>query len=231
VDDELTARGLSHTFSLARYSLHKEVLGLINQHAEGACLDSGSGRCPFRAWLERRCSAVTTTDVEDRVGQADLIADIQSMPGIEDSSFDTVLCTQVLEHVPRPWEALREMARVLRPGGKLILSVPHLSPIHEAPSDYYRYTRYGLEELCRQAGLELLQVGSAGGLLAFLAHGFSYVLLTLLWPIPGLRWIGWLFNYLLLVRLLEPLDRILGLRGLYPCNYVVLAQEPKGAGG
>ena len=205
-EDALTARGLAHTFSLARYQLHRATRRLIGERAQGNCLDIGSGRSPFRDLLAECCTGVTTLDVEERgEGGVDILGDVQDMKQIADSSFDTVLCTQVLEHVPNPWVALAEMHRVLRPGGSLILSVPHLSAIHEAPHDYYRYTRYGLEASCRQAGLSVVETVTVGGGLAFAAHGASYVLTSTVGALPLLRWAVWLFNYVVLVQLLRPL--------------------------
>ncbi len=226
LEERLSARGLSHTVSLARYTLHREVGRRIERLAAGEALDVGAGRSPFAGRLERQCARVTTLDVEDRSGRVDLIADVQRMPELEGQSFDTVLCTQVLEHVPRPWRALGEMRRVLRPGGRLILTVPHLSPLHEAPHDYFRYTRHGLANLCREVGLEVEEIEAVGGLLSFLAHGASYLLLSGPGALPGLRWPAWGLNYLLLIRLLSPLDRWLGLPGVYPCNYLLVARRP-----
>jgi ubiquinone/menaquinone biosynthesis C-methylase UbiE len=117
-------------------------------------LEVGSGGAPFREELDGAAKHVTTLDIVDRYGTRDIIADVQSMPGVPDSNFDTVLCTQVLEHLEDPCGALREMRRVLRDDGILILSVPHLSMIHEAPEDYFRFTDYGLRSLCEKANFE-----------------------------------------------------------------------------
>ncbi len=64
-------------------------------------------------------------------------------------SFDCVLCTEVLEHLHTPQKAIDEMKRVLRPGGTLILTTRFVFPIHDAPHDYFRYTKYGLQHLFR----------------------------------------------------------------------------------
>lgn len=74
-----------------------------------------------------------------------------------------VLATQVLEHVPEPKQMLQEISRVLRPGGHLILTAPHIWGIHEAPHDYFRFTHYGLEYLARQAGLHKVYIKAMGG--------------------------------------------------------------------
>jgi SAM-dependent methyltransferase len=147
------------------------------------------------------------------------------MPEIETASIQTAICTQVLEHLPRPSQALKELSRVLRNGGCLILSVPHLSAIHEAPNDFYRYTRFGLDYLLGQAGLEVERVIESGGLISFLAHGASVGVLGTLGKVGWSRRLVWFFNYALLVRAMAPLDRLLGLKSVYPCNYVVLARK------
>lgn len=223
LEAELTARGLAHTLSLARYRLHRAIDAAIAGNARGDCLDAGSGRSPYKTMLLQNAERVISVDVEDRSGNTDVIADIQEMPQLEDASFDTILCSQVLEHVPRPADALREFARVLRPDGILILTVPHLSVIHEAPHDYYRYTQYGLASLCEQTDLRVTRINATGGLWCFLLHGWSACLLSSLGSVPLLRWPMWLLNYLLFVRLGELADRMVGLISLYPCDYLMLA--------
>lgn len=225
LDDVLTRRGLAHTFSLARYRLHRVLVNCIEKYASGAALDAGSGRSPYKSLLQQRCDRLTSVDVEDRAGQIDLVADIQDMPQIEDLSFDTVFCSQVLEHVPRPWNAMEEMARVLRPGGRLILSVPHLSLIHEAPHDYFRYTCYGLQSLCEDAGLVVERVERNGGLCCFLSHAASLALMCTVGGLPLMHWPAWFLNYVLLVRAVSGVDRLFGLASVYPCDYIVVARK------
>jgi SAM-dependent methyltransferase len=225
LDAWLAGRGLAHTVSLPAWQLHRRTLPLVRAHGRGRCLEAGAGRSPWRAPLAAQGARVTSLDVEDRSGSLDLVADLQAMPEIADASFDTVLCTQVLEHVPRPGAALAEIARVLAPGGHLILSVPHLSLLHEVPHDYFRFTRFGLESLLEAAGLRVLELSECGGLVSFLAHAASLALWTTLGSLPGLRGPVWLLNYALLVRAAALADRALGLPRLYPCNYVVLARR------
>lgn len=231
LDRRLTERGLAHTCSLPLFQLHRNLWGWIDAHAKGVCLDAGSGRSPLKRRLQDRGLRTISIDVEDRAGQVDRIADIQEMPVIGDGSIGTVICTQVLEHLPRPWAAAREISRVLEPGGALILSVPHLSLIHEAPNDFFRFTRYGLESLLAEAGLRVNEIRESGGLLSFLAHGASALLLCTFGAVPGLRRLTWAANYLVLVRMLDPVDRLIGFRSRYPCNYVVLAFKEGTPGG
>src|SRR4030095_5709220 len=76
--------------------------------------------------------------------------------GLADAVFDVVLCTEVLEHLPEPQRALDEMFRVLKPSGTLLLTTRFLFPIHDAPHDYFRFTKYGLRYLLRR--FEILEV-------------------------------------------------------------------------
>jgi SAM-dependent methyltransferase len=82
----------------------------------------------------------------DENRKPDVIGDIRNLP-FADGEFGTVLCTEVLEHVPEPEKAVRELYRVTKKGGKLILTTRFVYPIHDAPHDYYRYTKYNLARL------------------------------------------------------------------------------------
>ena len=225
VEQRLSAAGSLHRLSLARSRLEARLAASIAAFVGGHCLDCGAGRSPYAPLLAATATRVTVVDIEDRSGHVDLIADIQDMPQLADASFESVLCTQVLEHVPEPARAVGELARVLIPGGHLILSVPHLSAIHEAPNDYFRYTRFGLESLCRAAGLEVVEVSATAGLVAFVAHGVSVGLMTSLGTVPGLFHLVRVFNELILIRLAGAVDGLLGFPGRYPCDYVLVARK------
>ena len=95
-------------------------------------------------------------------------------------SCDTVLCTEVLEHLPRPDTCLAEMARVLKPGGRLLLTVPFMQPLHELPSDYYRFTPSSLEHLVRASALEPEKIEPRGNFASALGAMLSQFLLRAL---------------------------------------------------
>jgi SAM-dependent methyltransferase len=227
LENRLSSRGLDHTLSALRYGLHECTSQIIGDHARGEALDVGSGRSPYLAQLRTRCTGVVSLDAEERSLEVDLVGDVQDMQDVGPNSFDTILCTQVLEHVPQPPRAFGEFRRVLKPGGKLLLTVPHLSAVHESPHDYYRFTRYALVSLCEEAGLDVLEVREVGGLLSFVAHGFSYVAMSTVGLIPGLGWLTWTVNYAVGCRLVAWMDRILGMRATYPCNILLVARVPR----
>jgi SAM-dependent methyltransferase len=146
--------------------------------ARGRLLDVGCGDKPyehiFRPYVDaylgvEHQATYSATDAGARRTKADVLYDGKQLP-FEDRSFDTVLSIQVLEHTPRPWELLAEMARVLRGGGLLIMTVPFSFRLHEEPHDYFRFTPHIMRELCQSAGLEIEQIVPRGSLWSVLSH-------------------------------------------------------------
>jgi SAM-dependent methyltransferase len=86
-----------------------------------------------------------------------------------DGVFDGVLCTEVLEQSPRPWQIVRELARVLRPGGRLYVTAPFDWHFFDEPYDYFRFTTHGMRSLCEDAGLRVDVVEPVGGLFTALS--------------------------------------------------------------
>lgn len=132
--------------------------------AGGAVLDLGCGRKPYRPWLAQH-DLYIGVDVDIDGSDPDVVGLGTAIP-FRDACFDTVLCLEVIEHVADPFVTLREIARVLRPGGHLILTTPQSWRLHEAPYDYFRYTRYGLEQLAVTSGLRVEQLRAHGGVWA-----------------------------------------------------------------
>jgi SAM-dependent methyltransferase len=162
---------------LALSTLQQDIASLISEvRGPGRALDVGADKCPYRTLLEERGFEVRTIDVTPDSG-ADFTGTVERT-GLEDASFDLVLCTQVLEHCDDPWQGIREIRRILKPGGHAVLSVPHVWFYHPHPKDHWRFTQEGLVHLCTQAGLApRVLLGQGGSLLAaaqvanFLAYG------------------------------------------------------------
>lgn len=126
-------------------------------------LDIGAQNGPYAAFFPNRIAL----DVRQGRG-VQVLGDAQVL-GLADQSFDVVLCTEVLEHLPEPQRAIDEMHRVLTPGGTLLLTTRFLFPIHDAPHDYFRFTKYGLRHLLRRFEiLELEEEADSVGTLAIL---------------------------------------------------------------
>jgi SAM-dependent methyltransferase len=126
-------------------------------------LDIGAQNGPYAVHFPKRIAL----DIKPGVG-VQIIGDAQAL-AIRDASFEVVLCTEVLEHLPEPQRAIDEMFRVLVPGGQLLLTTRFLFPIHDAPHDYFRFTKYGLRHLLRRFEIiELQEETDAVGTLAVL---------------------------------------------------------------
>lgn len=110
----------------------------------------------------------------------DIVSDITSIPEA-DSSFDAVLCTEVLEHVPTPVEAIREFSRLLKPGGTLILTAPFASLTHFAPFHFYTgFNRYFYEEVFKRYNIEIVEITPNGNYFSYLEQELSRVCIVYL---------------------------------------------------
>jgi len=129
-------------------------------------LDAGAGECVYKglfSHVQYKSIDLAVGDEHWNYGNLDYVGPLDDMP-IESASFDAVLCTQVLEHVERPRECVKEMWRVLKTGGKLFMTVPMSHHEHQVPYDSFRYTSYGLRSICTQAGFSEVQIQPFGGL-------------------------------------------------------------------
>ncbi|MFH0352307.1 MAG: class I SAM-dependent methyltransferase [Chromatiales bacterium] len=132
---------------------------------EGRFLDVGCGVQPYRALLGPGVTEYVGVDREGPLSNPTVVGTAESLL-FPDGSFDVVLSTQVLEHLPEPERALREAVRVLRRGGRLLLTVPGVWPTHEAPHDYWRFTRHGIKHLMSKQHVTCGDPIALGGLWA-----------------------------------------------------------------
>jgi len=135
----------------------------------GLTLDIGCGYAFYREYFPNRIAF----DIRPLPG-VDVVGDAHRLP-FEDEKFDNILCTEVLEHLKEPAVAISEMRRVLKMGGKLILTTRFFCPLHDVPDDYYRFTKYGLKYLLRDWEiLELREETHAIKTLAYLVQRIGY---------------------------------------------------------
>ena len=152
-------------------------------------LDAGAGEGKYAAHFSRQRYCGIDLGIGDagwNYGGLDAIADLAVLP-FPSGSFEAAINIVTLEHVREPGCVLRELARVLAPGAKLLLIVPHEWEVHQAPHDYFRYTRYGVLYLLEGAGFTDPAVVAAGGFFRLLARR----LLNALQFFPGISfWIA-----------------------------------------
>jgi SAM-dependent methyltransferase len=139
----------------------------IKQHVAGRMLDLGCGRVPF--YGAYRDFVTTCTCVDWNAGDhVDIECDLSAPLPLADGAYDTILLSDVLEHIPDPELLWREIARVIAPGGKVIVNVPFIYSIHEQPHDYYRYTCYALERFVKVNSLRMVELTTTGGVVEVL---------------------------------------------------------------
>jgi SAM-dependent methyltransferase len=217
---------------IQRAPIAAAVAAFAGELAAGArVLDAGAGDAPY-APLFAHCAYVTQDwpgSVHAGARDAGIVADLHALP-VEDARFDAVLCTEVLEHVAEPARALAELARVLVPGGRLLVTVPFVNELHEEPHDHYRYTSHGLRGLLERAGFDVSGVQPSTGWFATFAQVLRHEGAATIDPASprlasravalALRGVGEL------LRVLAPaLDRRLDRRRALPLGWIALARR------
>jgi SAM-dependent methyltransferase len=133
-------------------------------------LDVGCGPKPYYPFFAGVASEYVGVDVVENPA-AELLGAVEALP-VDDASFDVVLCTQVLEHSDDPAQAVRELRRVTRPGGRVLASTHGVQVYHPSPVDYWRWTHEGLRRLFSQnaewSSLDVEPAAGTGSALAML---------------------------------------------------------------
>jgi SAM-dependent methyltransferase len=193
--------------------LNHEIYNAANLFAKGKLLDIGCGNKPYYRLFEPLVESYIGCDiVQSSENRVDIICEATQIP-VDDNSFDTVFSTQVIEHVAEHQVMLNESYRVLKPGGRIILSGPSYWPIHEAPYDFFRFTKFGMQHIFEKAGFQNIQIITCGSQWALRGIVFLYSL-------PG--------RPRLLNRLFNPLFALLEQKfpdENYAVNYLVIAHK------
>ncbi len=164
-------------FYLARKGLADKIRE-YSSSVSGRLLDVGCGSKPYRDLFN--VTDYIGLDIDSANSRKRAIADYfydGSKFPFADKEFEAVLCNQVLEHVFNPDEFLREIHRVLKPGGKLLLTVPFVWDEHEQPYDYARYSSFGLKALLEENGLKIVKhekLGADASILFQLTNAYLY---------------------------------------------------------
>jgi len=168
-------------FFFARRGLVRALRPLLGT-LSGDVLDVGCGRKPYRHFVSAARYVGLDLDTPElrEIGAADLFFDGGTFP-VQSESFDAVVCSQVLEHVFTPAAFLKEIARVLRPGGRLVLTTPFVWDEHSQPYDFGRYSSFGMKRVLEDAGFEVVEQHKTcadGRVLVQLASAYVYKLVT-----------------------------------------------------
>ena len=157
--------------------LHDRALAqAVKSYANGDLLDIGCGRKPYSELLAPHVATHIGIDYPGSLhdqSAIDVYGRAERLP-FSGGSFDTVLCTAVLEHLAEGRAALHNAFSVLKPGGTAIYSVPFIWRLHEEPHDYYRYCKYGLAYLFRAAGFTVKSIEPLSGFWVTFGQLFVY---------------------------------------------------------
>lgn len=144
---------LSHNWLIVQ--INNNIINKVLSNMNGIVVDLGCGTAPYKPDILKVATKYVGVDWKNSLHEqshVDIFADLCKRLPIDDSFADTVVSFQVLEHLPEPYLCLEEAYRILKGGGKIIITVPFMWQVHEAPHDFYRFTRHGLFYLLSKAG-------------------------------------------------------------------------------
>ena len=199
-------------------------------------LDAGAGECRFKNLFTKHHYVGVDSCVGDirwDYLNLNVVCNLLKLP-FKSHVYKAALCVQVLEHVNEPEAVLREVLRVLKPGGIIYLSAPQGWGVHQPPHDYFRFTSYGLKYLMEKAGFEVLSIKPAGGYYNYLANRLTVLPKTLFWQIQNkalrialipLECLSYVCFVLVLPFILNSID-FLDTKRDYTLNYLVKGKKP-----
>jgi len=200
----------------------------LRQYANGKLLDLGCGKVPlyevYKDYVEQNV-CIDWANTLHKNPYLDYEHDLnEELTIISDSEFDTIILSDVLEHIRKPKELCDEMYRVLNNDGTLLMNVPFYYWLHEDPHDYFRYTQYALRFFMQESGFHLVKLEALGGAPEVLADIFSKLIIHI--PLIGkisariIQNVTWFFINTKIGRKLSHLtsDR-------FPLVYVLIAKK------
>jgi SAM-dependent methyltransferase len=199
----------------------------LSEHARGRLVDLGCGTVPlYRAYADL-VTDVTCVDIggTTHARHLDVEHDLNEPLPFGEASFDTIVLSDVLEHIARPELLWAEMARILAPGGEILMNVPFYYWIHAGPYDFYRYTEFALRRFVEQAGLDLVQLDVIGGAPEVLAD----VVAKNFAPVPVVGYpvavaVQWATKAATATRFGGKVSRVTG--ATFPFGYFLIARKP-----
>ncbi len=169
-------------------AVRRFVLQAADKGPEALIVDAGAGQVPFsQLFSENRYVALDfgRGDPDWDYSRLDVVADLESLP-LRSGCAAAVINTQVLEHVREPGLVLKEIHRILEPGGELFLTVPQGWHEHQQPYDFFRFTSFALDRLLDKAGFAGWTIQPMGGYFHYLGHRLSHVPKVVFWQRHGM---------------------------------------------
>jgi len=199
----------------------------LGKYAYGKLLDLGCGKVPLFAAYRDHIDDNICVDWENTLHDNEFLdyhCDLTRDLPFENGEFNTVILSDVLEHIPEPQSLINEISRVLSPDGVLIMNVPFFYCIHEQPHDYYRYTEYALRRFIEQSKLEVEILASAGGTPEVLADIIAKNILHI--PLIGVslaEFTQWITALILRTGMGKKVSSMTA--GIFPLGYFLVAKK------
>ncbi|MEN9519386.1 MAG: hypothetical protein RLZZ381_1974 [Cyanobacteriota bacterium] len=221
---------LQNSSRIYLYNRNQEFASQIK--LDSLVLDAGAGNAPYQELFAN--FNYETADKFD--SSCKYVCDLVAIP-VEDERFDCIVCNQVLEHLPEPKQALKELCRVLKTGGEIICTTPFFYEEHLQPNDFYRYTQFGSAYLFQEAGFEIDKIEWLEGYFGTLAYQLEVAYRSLPIALTSLTksWLSLILSpflvlckvlFLLLSAILYRLDLKIKLTSNgHPKNYVIIAKK------
>lgn len=199
----------------------RDVIVHTLRYVTGVTLDYGAGTAKYKPLIHPHSSEYISFDMFPGE-HIDVVGDVLSSP-FPDAHFDTIISTQVLEHVRKPWVMVAEIGRILKPGGVCIITAPFMIPYHADPYDYFRYTTEGLKSLFEEEGFEVVESGSYGKVGAVFSEMIHFSFFN---PYGKRKPRTWAMRaHRTIERLFLSLDRHISNQIIYPNVYAVLRKK------
>ena len=209
-----------------RYGMSIEIRKLIEQYVKGNTLDIGAGNLLYKKRLLNKCSSYTSCDKYSNHSNIDDLFDIKKL-GYKSNLFETVFCNQVLEHVDDTQQAIKEIKRVLKPNGVLILGTPFYFYLHSLPNDYFRFSNEGIKKILKDQKFKIIYQQSICGYFSALVEPLNILFSFCGLRLPIFQTLVNLINFCFLVIPFFYLDRLLKTNRFYPCIYFTVAKKNK----
>lgn len=227
-DQQLADLGFSakeiYSLDATHTLVYKKIIDKIQKHFVGTVLDVGAGRDYFRTQAPISVQKWTSLDYESRTDSIDLNASALDLP-IEDKTIDCVLLADVLEHLSDPEKAVKEIFRVLKDHGVAIVSAPFFLNLHEEPYDYFRFSKYGLQEILLRNGFEVISIEKTCGLFATIGYWITASLTKIFYFSRIVLRIVMFINKIFQRIAIIPLDQAVDKKGRFTQGHIVVVKK------